>query len=181
MAEERTTGTRRRSSLRKLLYTPLAVGVIAGTVCAGTGIGIAAPGAAAASTSTPDSPLESGDIPGYDWWTLKNETGESIYGEWSTQVGSTVSELKITSDWPLKNGGFESRPTLGAAFRHTYWMGHICYQHTWWNLDRYQFGLDIDGTFTLTVGFAGLFAEWNSNPYSKSGAFLVRNWADGSC
>ncbi|MDV6278785.1 hypothetical protein R3Q06_36070, partial [Rhodococcus erythropolis] len=109
----------RRQHLRALAHAPLVVAVAATALCTGTGAGSAATGPApdevTASTSTPDTPLESGR-PGWDWWSLYNDTGQPIYGTWSEQVGSDVSGLDLVAKWPLPNGGHESRPRNDSNF-----------------------------------------------------------------
>ncbi|MFC9769659.1 hypothetical protein [Rhodococcus jostii] len=157
--------TRRKASLRKLLYIPLAVGVLAGAVGAGTGLGTAAaipdPDAVTTSTPTPDTaPGSAGDS---HWWTLKNDTGQPIYGTWSEQTGSDVSALEVVKDMPLPSGGHESRPRNDSSYgqygHKSYWMGHICYNNAWWNFPRTETYL-VDETFSLWSDGGGLHASW---------------------
>ncbi|MFC9769242.1 hypothetical protein [Rhodococcus jostii] len=173
----------RMASLWKLLYTPLAVGVVAGAVCAGTGVGTAAPipgpDAVTECRSTPDTPPGSaGDV---HWWFLYNFTGEPIYGEWSEQSGSAVSEVKIAKDRQLPDRGYESRGRNDCGAWNPYWMGHICSNHAWWNLPRDVRRLSHDAAFTLQDVNGSLKATWNPSSRDPFEAFLTRNWAEGSC
>ncbi|MDV6278361.1 hypothetical protein R3Q06_33540 [Rhodococcus erythropolis] len=172
----------RMASLRKLLSTPLAVGILAGGVCAGTGLGTAAPvpDAITESTCAPDTPpAAAGDL---NWWFLYNFTGQPIYGEWSEQSGSAVSEVKRVKEVPLPDRGFESRGRNDCGAWNPYWMGHICSNHAWWNLPRDVRRLSHDAAFTLQLVNGSLKATWNpSDSRAPFEAFLTRNWAEGSC
>ncbi|MDV6276358.1 hypothetical protein R3Q06_22935 [Rhodococcus erythropolis] len=207
MAEHHTTRTYRMTWQGKLFYIPLAVGVIAGVVSAGTGIGMAATDAttdvANASTSAPDT---ASDHPGWEWWSLYNDTGKPIYGTWSQQIGKSVSTLDLVKNMPLSSPGHESRPRNDTAWYppsapqksilqpadpeprvdqsgfDTYWWAHICYNHMWWNLNGTEAFLGRDATFRLRGDYSGLQATWN--PYDSdepSEAFLQPNKADGPC
>ncbi|MDV6277217.1 hypothetical protein R3Q06_27355 [Rhodococcus erythropolis] len=209
MAEHLTTRTYRMTWRRKLFCIPLAVGVIAGAANAGTGIGMAATDAATdvanASTSAPDTASGSGS-PGWDWWSLYNDTGKPIYGTWSQQIGKSVSTLDLVKDMPLSSPGHESRPRNDAGWNphnvpkksilrpadpeprvdqsgfNPYWWAHICYNHMWWNLNGTEALLGRDGTFRLRGEYSGLQVTWN--PYyddEPSEAFLQPNKADGPC
>ncbi|MFC9768673.1 hypothetical protein [Rhodococcus jostii] len=154
--------------LRKAAYAPLAVAVLAGAVCAGTGIGTAAPTTApeavTASTSTKDTPPASAD-PAMNWWTLFNNTGQPIYGTWSEQSGSDVSELNLVPNMPLRSSGLESRPRNDSPLWNSYWMGHICYRGAWWNFPREARSLGRDAFFRLTPAdgdWNSLNVTWNS-------------------
>ncbi|MFC9768322.1 hypothetical protein [Rhodococcus jostii] len=153
MTEDHTTRTRRTASMRKLLYTPLAVGILAGAVCAGTGLGTAAPATApdavAASTSTPDAATASTTrVIDRNWWSLSNDTGKPIYGEFNYQVGTQRSNLILDKDLQLQQGGREGRPWLhSSGFQSEYWTGHICYDHKWWNIPPTEFYTN-DGSFS---------------------------------
>ncbi|MFC9768105.1 hypothetical protein [Rhodococcus jostii] len=193
MTEDLTTRTRRRASLRKLLYTPLAVGVLAGAVCTGTGLSTAtALPAPDAVINTPDAlPASTGDA---HWWSLYNDTGQPIYGEWSEQVGSPVSGLEVVKDWQMPQGGHESRPRINESFTlaFPYWWGHICYDHKQWNLGREERNVSDEGRFTLTARpGGGLDVVWEEG--GGGGGImlaaarvtrtehLVENVAEGAC
>ncbi|MFC9761631.1 hypothetical protein [Rhodococcus jostii] len=181
MTADHTPRTRRRASLRKLLYAPLAVSVLAGAVCAGTGIGFSAPDVVTASSSTPDTPPASTD-PGMDWWTLANVTGQPIYGEWSEQSGSAVSKVHIVPDMQLSSPGHESRPRTDNALRGApYWMGHICYNHVWWNFPRTEQHLAPNAQFTLDVVKGKPRATWMTQTGTTPSVDLTENKAEGSC
>ncbi|MDV6278541.1 hypothetical protein R3Q06_34645 [Rhodococcus erythropolis] len=179
--------THPRARLRKMLHIPLTVGVLTGAVSAGTGIGTAAPAPAAdtvtAFSAILDTPLESG-LPGWDWWSLYNNTGKAIYGTWSQQVGDRSSELVLVKDMPLADGGHESRPRVHwspYSGVKPYWMGHICYDHKWWNLPRALRYPDSNAAFTLDVWPGGrLHATWNpsSGPFDE---FLILNPHEAPC
>ncbi|MDV6274112.1 hypothetical protein R3Q06_11430 [Rhodococcus erythropolis] len=210
MTEDRTT--RRRVSLRKLIYIPLAVGVLAGAVGAGTGIGAAAPAVPStgvtAPTSTTDTASASGSgRPGWDWWSLYNDTGKPIYGTWTEQTGGRKAvTLDLVKDMPLPSPGHESRPRNDTASNppnapkksilrpadpelrvdqsgfNPYWWAHICYNHMWWNLNGTEALLGRDATFRLRGEYSGLQVTWN--PYYDdvpNEAFLQPNKADGPC
>ncbi|MDV6277602.1 hypothetical protein R3Q06_29350 [Rhodococcus erythropolis] len=186
MAEHLATRTNRMTWQRKLFYIPLAVGVIAGAAGAGTGIGMAATDAATdvtnASTSAPDTALESGD-PGMDWWSLYNNTGQPIFGTWSEQSGSLTKELDLVKDMPLANGGHESRERTDSMWRgDPYWMGHICYAHAWWNFPRSVLNLGPNARFALEAKDGQLRATWNPQATpSRSGTDLTRNPYEAPC
>ncbi|MFC9768082.1 hypothetical protein [Rhodococcus jostii] len=138
MTVDHTARTRRRASIRKLLYTPLAVGILAGAVCAGTGIGAAAPAvdAVAESTTTPAP-----SAPPANEWVLANETASPIYGLWSENRGDATSKVETDSDHPLEPGGTASRTNLDETAGHlTYWWAHVCYNHRWRNLNAGRSG-----------------------------------------
>ncbi|MFC9769089.1 hypothetical protein [Rhodococcus jostii] len=187
MTVDLTTRTRRIVRLPKLLYISLAVGILAGAVCAGTGLGTAAPISAldvvTASSSTPDTPPASAR-PGWDWWSLVNNTGQPIYGTWSQQVGDISSELEVVKDRPMPQEGHESRPRVhwsSSSDYQPYWMGHICYDHKWWNLPRARRYPDSNAAFTLDVWPGGrLHATWNpvSGPFDE---FLILNPYEAPC
>ncbi|MFC9769092.1 hypothetical protein [Rhodococcus jostii] len=178
-----------------MLYAPLAVSVLAGAVCAGTGIGTATPDAVTASASTADTPPASAN-PAKNWWSLYNYTDKQVYGEFSVQSGKTVSEVKIDKDRQLASGGHESRPTIDSMLWKSYWMGHICYNHTWYNFPRTEIEMGEDATFVLWNAFAsdgesggrsegvpaGIRVTWNPfDPTHASEADLIRNWAEAPC
>ncbi|MDV6278751.1 hypothetical protein R3Q06_35885, partial [Rhodococcus erythropolis] len=95
--------------------------------------------------------------------------------------------LDLVAKWPLPNGGHESRPRNDSNFlppfgSNSYWIGHLCYNHLWWNLDRMWSLLDHDGAFRLRGEYSGLQVTWN--PYYDdvpNEAFLKPNRADGTC
>ncbi|MFD7046225.1 hypothetical protein, partial [Rhodococcus jostii] len=95
--------------------------------------------------------------------TLKNDTGQPIYGTWSEQTGSDVSALEVVKDMPLPSGGHESRPRNDSSYgqygHKSYWMGHICYNNAWWNFPRTETYL-VDETFSLWSDGGGLHASW---------------------
>ncbi|MDV6278257.1 hypothetical protein R3Q06_32865 [Rhodococcus erythropolis] len=209
MTERLTTRTHRRSSLPQLFCIPLAVGVITGAVSAGTGIGTAATDTATdvanTSTSAPDTAPASG-VPGWDWWSLYNDTGKPIYGTWTQQMGKSVSTLDLVKDMPLSSPGHESRERTDAVWNppnapkksilrpadlqprvdrselNTYWWAHICYNHMWWNLNGTEAFLGRDATFRLRGDYGGLQVTWNAY-YSDapSEAFLQPNKAEAPC
>ncbi|MDV6276855.1 hypothetical protein R3Q06_25500 [Rhodococcus erythropolis] len=84
---------------------------------------------------------------------------------------------------PLADGGHESRPRLfwDEHWGLSYWQGHICYDHKWWNLPRAPHRLQSDAAFTLDVWPGGrLHATWNS----KTGyfdEFLILNPHEAPC
>ncbi|MDV6278299.1 hypothetical protein R3Q06_33180 [Rhodococcus erythropolis] len=154
--------------LRKVSYAPLTAAVLAGALCSGTGTGTAAADAAtdAPTASTAAAP---GTAIDWHWWSLYNDTGQPIYGTWSEQVGSTVSELDLVSKWPLQNDGHESRPRVDNGWVGSpYWMGHICYAHKWWNHPRQERVLSADATFTLEAKDGGLQVTWKKRYYETS-------------
>ncbi|MDV6276357.1 hypothetical protein R3Q06_22930 [Rhodococcus erythropolis] len=172
MTEDRAFRTRRRASLRKLLYVPLAVGVLAGAISAGTGIGTAAPGP---QTCVPTTQAEK-------WWSLYNCTDQPIYGQWHHQVGSKTSDLNLVKDGQEQPLGREMRERFSSPGYETYWIGHICYDHKWWNLPMTN-PQQFDGNFSLWNTADGLRVDWNatgpwSSPYT---AKLVYNKAEGPC
>ncbi|MFC9768498.1 hypothetical protein [Rhodococcus jostii] len=171
MIVDRTTRTRRKASLRKLLYTPLAVSILAGAVCAGTGIGAAAP---ITQTCVPTTTADK-------WWSLYNCTDQQIYGEWHHQVGFKSSDLVLVRDFPLKPKSHESRERFSSSgFEVKYWIGRICYDDEWWNFPITAPG-QFDGNFSLWSNTdGGLRADWRSTG-RQSSAKLVYNKADGPC
>ncbi|MDV6278505.1 hypothetical protein R3Q06_34445 [Rhodococcus erythropolis] len=203
MTTDRTARLRRMASLRTPLYIPLAVGVLAGAVGAGTGVGAAGPVTAdpdavtasthSASTSTEDTaPGSAGDT---HWWSLYNYTGQSVYGEWSVQSGESVSETKTVKDWPLPSGSHESRGRNDSMLWKTYWMGHICYNHAWYNFPRTHISMGDDATFVLWNAFtpeaesggsenvpSGVRVSWNpADPRDPAKADLIRNPYEAPC
>ncbi|MDV6276856.1 hypothetical protein R3Q06_25505 [Rhodococcus erythropolis] len=177
MTANHTTRTRRMARLRKLLYVPLAVSVLAGAVCAGTGIGTAAP------IPAPDAVTASAG-PSQDWWSLSNDTGQPIYGMFNYQVGPQKSDLVIAKDRPMQQGGREGRQWWHSAFgwSNEYWSGHICYDHKQWNIPLTQFSV-IDAGFTLRHDSAGgLKLDWNPiYPTDPSSVPFTYNKAEGPC
>ncbi|MFC9768933.1 hypothetical protein [Rhodococcus jostii] len=186
MTANPTTRARRMASPRKLLYTPLAVSILASAVCAGTGIGTAAtplpaPDTVTASSSTPDTPSESA-LPGWEVWSLYNRTGQPIYGTWSQQTEDRRSEVKIIKDAPLPDGGYESQPQKEGDLWNTSWEGHICYNREWWTLPSGSRNVDNNAVFALRAVNGGLQATWNPiRPGAPSEATLDLNLADGPC
>ncbi|MDV6276858.1 hypothetical protein R3Q06_25515 [Rhodococcus erythropolis] len=195
MTEDRTSRTRRRASLRKLLYIPLAVGVLAGAISVGTGIGSTAPTAApdaggTASTSASDGPTAFAGDP--HWWSLYNDSGLPIYGEWSLQTGPKVIKLDIAKDLPLPFGSHESRPRIDdsgwSRSPRADWTAHICFNHAWWSFDRternrtaIEFGGN-DATFVLRGDNGVLKATWQPSDYrAPSEASLDLDPGAGPC
>ncbi|MDV6278389.1 hypothetical protein R3Q06_33710 [Rhodococcus erythropolis] len=68
-----------------------------------------------------------------NWWSLYNYTRLPVYGEFSVQTEKDVSEVKLVKDWPLPSGNHESRARNDSKKWKSYWMGNICYNHTWWH------------------------------------------------
>ncbi|MFC9769091.1 hypothetical protein [Rhodococcus jostii] len=189
----------RPDGMRRWAYVPLAVSVLAGAVCGGAGTGTAATTASTdvvtESATTPDAPH--GSAGDKNWWSLYNYTGLPVYGEFSVQTGKAVSEVKIDKDRQLASGGHESRPTTNSVWWRDYWMGHICFNHAWYNFPRTDITIDQDATFALWNGkvgdvesggrregvpAAGVYATWNPrSSKDPSKANLIRNWAEAPC
>ncbi|MDV6278260.1 hypothetical protein R3Q06_32880 [Rhodococcus erythropolis] len=176
--------TRTRTAvLRKLRCLLVVASVVAGTTCVGTGFGTAmpgdVPGAVTVSAGAPGTaPGSAGDK---NWWSLYNYTGQSIYGEWSVQTGKNVSEVKLVEDWPLPFGDHESRARNESKWWKSYWMGHICRNHAWWNFPRTEIVLADDAAFTLWYK-NGLQVGWNPwKTGAPATASLILNLADGPC
>ncbi|MFC9761630.1 hypothetical protein [Rhodococcus jostii] len=164
--------------------------VAAGSVCTGVGVGSAgtgaAPDAVTSSASTADTAPGSAVLPGWVWWSLYNDTGEPVYGEWSEQVGGDVSVLNLVKDMSLRNEGHESRKRVddgGWFSANSYWMGHICYNHAWWNFPRSKYTFGSDAAFRLQVVNGGLQATLNpaytEHPSEK--VSLIRNPHEAPC
>ncbi|MDV6274114.1 hypothetical protein R3Q06_11440 [Rhodococcus erythropolis] len=169
----------RRERVGRWAYAPLVVVIAAGAIGGGMGVGSAdtdtAPTIAAAPAST-------GDL---NWWTLKNETGQSISGFWAEQSSENVSRLDLVEDMPLKTGGFEKRPRNDSPAWHLtdnpYWWAHICFNQWQWNLNGLQAFLSEDGAFTLSDENGALKATWNVFNGPRKEMLLTRNIAEGSC
>ncbi|MDV6274113.1 hypothetical protein R3Q06_11435 [Rhodococcus erythropolis] len=171
--------------LRNAAYAPMVVSVLAGAVCAGTGLG-----SAATDAITP--PTSGGDR---HWWSLYNNTGQPISGEWTEQIGAATSGLTLVKEIPEPQGGHESRPRISDAahpLSNPYWWGHICYDHKKWNLDRQVRNVSDEGKFTLVAHASdGLDVVWEeTNSGGGKGLasstvtrteHLVENTAEGSC
>ncbi|MDV6278446.1 hypothetical protein R3Q06_34070 [Rhodococcus erythropolis] len=138
-----------KNLLRNAAYAPMMACVLTGAVCAGTGL---------ASAATDTAPASAGDT---HWWSLYNNTGKPIYGQWTEQIGDGVSGLDLVKDIPEPQGGHESRPRIKDSahpFSNPYWWGHICYDHKQWNLDRQVRYVSDEGKFTLVAHAGGLVA-----------------------
>ncbi|MDV6278573.1 hypothetical protein R3Q06_34840 [Rhodococcus erythropolis] len=140
----------------------------------------------------PAAPTSAGDA---HWWSLYNNTGQPISGEWTEQIGAATSGLTLVKDIPEPQGGHESRPRISEAahpFSNPYWWGHICYDHKQWNLDRQVRNVTDEGKFTLVPRpVRGLDVEWEevgegggimlaSAPVTRT-EHLVENKAEGPC
>ncbi|MDV6277849.1 hypothetical protein R3Q06_30630 [Rhodococcus erythropolis] len=157
-------------------YGPLVTAVAAGAVFAGAGIGSAATDAVTEPSSTLDSSHESGNP---ELWHLTNGTDQPVYGTWSVQIGSQVSEI-TRRDWDaLKPGDSAYANNIDWAVGRVYWMGHICYDHKQWNFPRQSLVNFIGFTLTGTPS-QGLSAEWGKAgvPTKED---LVYNWREGAC
>ncbi|MDV6276356.1 hypothetical protein R3Q06_22925 [Rhodococcus erythropolis] len=182
----------RRERVGRWAYAPLVVVIAAGAIGGGMGVGSAdtdtAPTIAAAPTVA--APASTGDR---HWWSLYNDTGQPISGEWTEQVGNATSGLTLVKDIPEPQGGHESRPRindLAHPLSNPYWWGHICYDHKKWNLDRQVRYVSDEGKFTLVAHEGGgLDVTWDEVgggvPYASASVtrteHLVENTAEGSC
>ncbi|MDV6278819.1 hypothetical protein R3Q06_36245 [Rhodococcus erythropolis] len=164
-----------RDRTSRWAYALLVVVIAAGAI-GGVGVGSAATVAPAPDTSR-------GSTGDPNWWTLKNDTGQPIYGTWSQQVGKDVSELDLVKNMPLAHGGHESRKRYNSIWWNSYWMGHICYNHLWWNLSRSRREI-YDSIFTLRVAEGVLQAIYNLREGGTTYSIeenLTRNWAEFPC
>lgn len=72
-------------------------------------------------------------------WSLTNLTGVPIYGNWAVEEGGHTSQVNILNDAPLEDSKTVSTEQDDMLFYKAYWIGHICYNHTWWDLNRSNF------------------------------------------
>ncbi|MDV6278367.1 hypothetical protein R3Q06_33590 [Rhodococcus erythropolis] len=131
------TTTRRNPGLRTLLYIPLAAAVLAGAVCAGTGIG------SAASTIASD-PVTGSTAPGHDLtdkedgWHLINGTDQPLSVVWTERNGNNAETLGGGKPLTLQPGALAAAQAVqrdGTA-DNTYWWGHVlCFNHMGRNLN----------------------------------------------
>ncbi|MDV6278720.1 hypothetical protein R3Q06_35720 [Rhodococcus erythropolis] len=185
-----STKMNRPYGMRRWTYAALVAAVTSVTVCSGAGTGSASagagPDAVTTSVSAADTAPGSAVLPGWVWWSFYNDTGQPIYGEWSEQVGDTVSVLNLVKNMPLRTEGHESRKRVddeGWFPSRPYWMGHICYNHAWWNFPRSVYTFGSDAVFRLQVVNGGLQATLNpayaEHPSEK--VSFIRNPYEAPC
>ncbi|MFC9766649.1 hypothetical protein [Rhodococcus jostii] len=128
--------------LRKAAYTPVAVAVLAGAVCAGAGIGSAA---TADPGTTPDALQSSGIATA---WSMENRTDQSIYGQWDAWNSKReTSRVATTADNPWQPGAIAKSFQEAASS----WSGRICYNKQYWDFYPQQLSLADEGKFRLEV------------------------------
>ncbi|MDV6275365.1 hypothetical protein R3Q06_17870 [Rhodococcus erythropolis] len=102
-----TSSSSRKKMLRAMLVAPVAIGVLAGALVAGTGIGSAASadgtGSAELTTGSPES------TPGYTW-TLANDTDQPIWGDLIKETSVERSRIMTRSDSPIQPAKFGYSP-----------------------------------------------------------------------
>ncbi|MFC9769669.1 hypothetical protein [Rhodococcus jostii] len=179
MTTERIT-TRRKPRPGMLFYISLAGSVLAGAVCAGTGTGAATPLAAdavteSATTAPPPVPVTI--------WSLKNDTTLPIYGTWGEQEGTKSSGIDLKSWNALtSHESVDAQVTDGGSFDRTHWWGHVCYDHTWRNLNGYSF--PKEASVNLSRGKdGGLWASFDGagESWGHKEVRLIDNVAEGRC
>lgn len=169
----KNTSTSQRKSAFKLLHAPIIL-----TLCAlfsSTGVGTslaytANPEVSAAHLAADVSQSDIPDVPqsGHSyWWYLKNDTGDSIFGEWSGQEGSRSSAIGFTKSAPMANGREASTQQTYMFFYHSYWMGRICFRGTWRNFDRAEYN-GASSFRLVTRQNAQLFVEFSDNDSYKT-------------
>ncbi|MFC9769422.1 hypothetical protein, partial [Rhodococcus jostii] len=171
----------RNPGLGMLFCLSLAGSVLAGAVCAGTGTGAATPLVAdavteSATTAPPPVPVK-------PMWSLKNDTTLPIYGTWGEQEGDKSSGVDRPA-WRAwaSNEVVYAEVTDGGSFDKTRWWGHVCYDHTWRNLNGFWFPKEaIVQLFRETDG--GLWASFDGAGefWGYQAVRLIDNVAEGSC
>ncbi|MDV6277350.1 hypothetical protein R3Q06_28025 [Rhodococcus erythropolis] len=141
MTEDLIIRTHRRASLRKLFYIPLAVGVLAGAVGAGTGIGAAASSDGVELAGTPTGSFQAPEVGTADHvWKLTNDQVGSngpIWGELYKQQGSFTSTLTIPKNAPLALGQSSGAvKQISDVFYKEYTWGTLCFNHDQYTLPR---------------------------------------------
>ncbi|MDV6278317.1 hypothetical protein R3Q06_33280 [Rhodococcus erythropolis] len=167
---------RNKDRFRAAAYAPLVAAVLAGTICAGTGIGTAAPTAAAIVTVPP--PIQ-------NMWQLINTTDTPIYGNWAQQRAGDSSEI-IRGIWgPLKPGESASAAQVKMTFgRYEYWWAHVCYNHMWRNLNGGVAGqYETDYAELEKTATGGLAVEFfHGDLHERNGRVVLEdNPAEGDC
>ncbi|MFC9769563.1 hypothetical protein [Rhodococcus jostii] len=162
----------RRAASRKMRRLPLLVGAVA--LLVGTGMG----NASATPTDT-DALTSESTIPTPNVFTqfLVNHTDQSLTGEWHVQRGDSTASIDLST--PLPSGQYRSRGLVPNPIeispRSTYTWGRVCYNKSWWNLPRAEYGgglADAGGQSQRTM--------WVENDYSgklvTSFATDVKDW-----
>ncbi|MFC9769064.1 hypothetical protein [Rhodococcus jostii] len=190
MTENREVSLLRGAGLCGMMHTLLVVGVIAGSVCAGSETGSATTTTAAeaviGSTNTAsDSQHELDDEA--DTWYLQNYTGKRVYGQWSLHAGSEHSDINTTLEGALQDGERIDEnynfPWYGSTRR--YVMGHLCFNHMYRNANNLDVDIAGDRGFTLVVtpgsNPPGLSVKWEDTHFKNHEAPLVDNLAEPRC
>ncbi|MFC9769690.1 hypothetical protein [Rhodococcus jostii] len=116
-----TASSPRKKLLRAILVAPVAVGVLAGAVVAGTGISAAATGPAGAAESA-----------AMHRWSVTNDTGDSVWGKISKRVGNDSSALSWTEGAPLLPNGSEEAFQVHDPIKAEFTDVGICYRGSLW-------------------------------------------------
>lgn len=125
--------------------------VAVGSVCAGTGVGSAAPYA----TSGLGGIAAAVDVPNLMWeapnmiWYVKNYTAQPVWGEMHKRSAVDVSEIQISREQQLGSGHMVAVDQPIAWWSHEYTWGRICYEGAWWNLPQFEYGMSGGTTFDL--------------------------------
>lgn len=162
----RITASLARTSLVTLVLSALMVGV--------NGIGAAA-GSDSFGTKGENRVAESED--GLDaqapesrysyWWYLRNDTGDSVFGEWTVQEGSYFSSIGFSKESPMVHGREASTQQVYMLFNNSYWSGNICYRGTWRNFDRAEYNGASNFKLVTRQGDQ-LFVEFSDNDAYKT-------------
>lgn len=152
--------TFRQSGRRSLIHVLLAVGVLLGAGCAGTGIG------AATGTDVYERAASVNESGGTQSIWMWNRTAFPIWGEMHQQKGENVSEHYVTKVDPLLTGKSASSQLSLGDVGLVYTWGRWCYQGSWWNLPRQVYGRNA---LTRPYGYT----EFNLAPSVSDHGVLV--------
>ncbi|MFC9769597.1 hypothetical protein [Rhodococcus jostii] len=138
--------------LRKAAYAPLAAAVLAGAVCAGTGIGSAT---TTDPATTPDT-LQSGETSSTAW-SVQNLTGQPIYGQWDAwNSDGAKSRVAATADDPWQLGATaKADQVVTPNFGWTKWSGRTCYNKQYWDFYPVTLNLANNTAFKLEADSRG--------------------------
>lgn len=139
-----TCGPKALDRVRWWLYAPLVAVVAAGSVCAGSGVGSAAPDATAGESGV----VAVVDAPNLMWY-VKNSTSQAVWGEMHKRSAVDVSEIQISREQQLGSGHMVAADQPIAWWSREYTWGRICYRGAWWNLPQFQYGVSGGTTFDL--------------------------------